>query len=67
MAAKVGEEECAIGLKNHHRRFPATAMYMLGNNRLDSEQSANLGLRRSRRNAGDRRRSGGELRFTPAK
>ena len=67
MAAKVGEEECATGSENHHRWFPATAMYMLGNNRPNSEQSANLGLRRSRRNADDRRRRGGESRFTSAK
>ena len=67
MAAKVGKEECATGSEDHHRQLPATAMYMLGNNRPDSEQSANLGLRRSRRNASDRRRSGGESRFTPAK
>ena len=67
MAAKVGEEECATGSESHHRRFPATAMYMLGNNRPDSEQSVYLGLRRSMRNVSDRRRSGGESRFTPAK
>lgn len=48
------EIEATPRSENHHRRFPATAMYMLGNNRPDSEQSANLGLRRSRRNAGDR-------------
>ncbi|XP_010256860.1 PREDICTED: probable E3 ubiquitin-protein ligase RHC2A [Nelumbo nucifera] len=35
------------------RRFPGAAMYMLGN-RQNSDQSANLGFRRSRRNTGDR-------------
>ncbi|XP_010262557.1 PREDICTED: E3 ubiquitin-protein ligase RDUF1-like [Nelumbo nucifera] len=35
------------------RRFPAAAMYMLGN-RPNSDQNTNLGFRRSRRNGGDR-------------
>ncbi|KAF8397450.1 hypothetical protein HHK36_016367 [Tetracentron sinense] len=34
-------------------RFPAAAMYMLGN-RPNSNQNSNLGFRRSRRNGGDR-------------
>uniref|UniRef100_A0A5B7C2F0 RING-type E3 ubiquitin transferase n=1 Tax=Davidia involucrata TaxID=16924 RepID=A0A5B7C2F0_DAVIN len=36
------------------RRFPAAAMYMMGNNRSDSDRSTSLGFRRSRRNNGDR-------------
>ncbi|XP_043699493.1 probable E3 ubiquitin-protein ligase RHC2A [Telopea speciosissima] len=36
-----------------HRRFPAAAMYMLGN-RQASDQNRYLGLRRSRRNGGER-------------
>ncbi|XP_058109579.1 E3 ubiquitin-protein ligase RDUF1-like [Magnolia sinica] len=35
------------------RRFPSAAMYMLGN-RPNSDQTAGLGFRRSRRNGGDR-------------
>ncbi|KAL6967565.1 RING-type E3 ubiquitin transferase [Sarracenia purpurea var. burkii] len=36
------------------RRFPPAAMYMLGNNRSDSDRTANLRFRRQRRNHGDR-------------
>ncbi|KAK9279429.1 hypothetical protein L1049_013108 [Liquidambar formosana] len=53
----VEEIESAPRSENHHhRQFPTAAMYMLGNsNRSDSDQNvANLGFRRSRRNAGDR-------------
>lgn len=38
---------------SRHRRFPAAAMYMVGNGRAP-EQGSSPGLRRTRRNGGDR-------------
>ncbi|KAK9123937.1 hypothetical protein Sjap_013539 [Stephania japonica] len=40
-------------LEARRRRFPTAAMYMLGN-RASSDQTTNIGVRRSRRNGGDR-------------
>ncbi|KAA8539481.1 hypothetical protein F0562_026173 [Nyssa sinensis] len=39
--------------ESRRRRFPAAAMYMIGNGR-NSDQNSSPGLRRSRRNGGDR-------------